>query len=440
MIASEGRALVAVVWLWALSARAQEIEDERGELDARLADGATLEAVTRAALERSPALAESTARRRAASERASEADRLPDPEFKYEQWGVPLSKPYALQRSDTLMFGLRQSFPAPGARQARARMAGEEVHIAEHERRATERDLVRRVRQAYFDYYEADRALALHDEHVGVAEQTIAQLRASYEVGRGDQRELLKALVELSRLHTAVAETKRQRDVSRHLLNTLMARAPDAPLGPPALALPSSARDAERAALAADPAKERPEVAAAHSSVRRSQSALEAARHAARRPGFMVGADYWLMPMLDSPHAYGAMVAMSLPWLNPARRAEVRAAEASVRADHHAAAAAEDVARFEQHQAVAGLRAALQSLEILEKHVLPQADKSLQAQRSAFAVGQSDLLGFLEALGSLFQVRLEHSRAVARVMSQLAEVEFASGAHVFDSISSEARP
>jgi outer membrane protein TolC len=398
-------------------------------LDERLAAEARLSWVESAALARHPAMHESKARVIAASERASGAARLPDPEFKYEQWGVPLNRPYALNRADTLMFGLRQAFPAAGTRAARGRMVAEEAHIAAHQRQALERDLLLRVRRAYFEYYAADRTLRVHLEHVAVAEQIVTQVRANYEVGRGNQQDVLKVLVELSRLHNDVAELRQQRESSRLMLNSLMARAPDAPLGPPA--------EPGRPKIALDPGelehtriRGRPELAAVQGAIRRSERALEAATKAARLPSFMVGVDYWLMPTQDAPHAYGAMVAVSLPWLSAGRRADVREAEQLLTANRYAAQATETLTLFELHDAVARLEAASSSLEIIESSVLPQAEQSMQASRASFALGQASLLSLLDSLRAYFQVRLEHSRALSRVMTQLAQVEFASGARL----------
>ena len=154
----------------------------------------------------------------------------------------------------------------------------------------------------------------------------------------------------------------------------------------------------------------------------------------------MVGADYWLMPTLDTPHAYGAMVSMSLPWLNPEHRAQARAAEQSLRAERYAEQAVAELASLELHQALAGLDAARVSLAILERELLPQAERSLAATESAFSLGQSDMLSLLDAQRSFFQVRLEHDRAYARVLSQLAEVEFASGQELFQSAAAEPTP
>ncbi|MFT3921857.1 MAG: TolC family protein [Myxococcales bacterium] len=417
-------------WLASTLTYAQTIAPvSMNELDARLAQEARLEWIERVALAGQPSLAESRARALAAEERATGAARLPDLEFKYEQWAVPLNRPYALNRADTVMFGLRQAFPAPGTRQARERIANEEAHMFSGQTRVATRDLMVRVRRAFFEYYVADRVLRLHLEHVGVAEQIVAQVRANYEVGRGDQQDVLKVLVELSRLHNDLAEIRQQRESSRLLLNALMARTPQAPLGPPSEPSLSGAAPSV-AELEKEQATGRPELELARRAIRRSEETLSLARSAARRPSFVVGADYWLMPTENMPHAYGAMVMMSLPWLNGARRADVREAERLLAADRHAAEATHNTTAFQLHDAVARLDAARTSFEAIDRSVLPQAEKSMVATRSAFAVGQSSLLSLLDSLRAYFEVRLEHSRAWSRVMTELANVDFASGGRV----------
>jgi cobalt-zinc-cadmium efflux system outer membrane protein len=431
--------IVASLWLATLPGYAQPASDTLDGVERELAQETRLALVERFALARQPALDEAKARTMAARERASGAERLPDPEFKYEQWAVPIKRPYALDRADTLMFGLRQALPAPGARAARGRVVEEEVQIAAHQRETLERDLLLRVRRAYFDYYAADRVLRVHLEHVQVAGQIVGQVQSDYDVGRGNQQDVLKVLVELSRLHNDLAEIRQQRESSRLMLNSLMGRAPAAPLGPPAeierpQGVPSLAQlDSERM-------RRRPELAVAARTVRRSEAMLEAAKISALRPSFMVGADYWLMPTQDMPHAYGAMVSMSLPWLNPGRRADVREAEQLVAAERHAARATENVTAFELHDASTRLEAANASLEVIEGSVLPQAEKSLDSTKAAFGVGQASLLSLLDALRSYFQIRLEHSRAVSRVMAQLAAVEFASGTPLLNRTTMEKQP
>src|SRR5439155_20736923 len=95
-------------------------------------------------------------------------------------------------------------------------------------------DLAAGVRRSYYDYYRADREYRIHLEHVALASDVVELARANYRVGKGTQQDVLRTIVELSKLHNDIAAIEQQRTSARAMLNTLMARPPDAPLGPPA--------------------------------------------------------------------------------------------------------------------------------------------------------------------------------------------------------------
>ena len=71
--------------------------------EAELARTARLDTILRVALDRNRDVAENQARARAAEARRQAASRLPDLEAKYEQWGVPFRRPYALDQANTLI-------------------------------------------------------------------------------------------------------------------------------------------------------------------------------------------------------------------------------------------------------------------------------------------------------------------------------------------------
>ncbi len=395
--------------------------------EAELVRETKLDTVLRLALERNPDLHESQERLGAALERVPAAARLPDLELKYEQWGVPLRRPFALGQAQTLMLGLRQTFPAPGSLDAKSRAALEEAKLALDTRHAREQDIIAQVRRAFYEYYRADREYRIHLEHVDLATRVVELARANYQAGRGSQQDVLRTIVELSRLHNDIAAIEQQRISSRALLNSLMARDPDAPLGPPAEFEPP------RQAIRIDKAEQllessRPELLAASRASRRSEASLNAAQNTAHWPSFMVGADYWYMPTSDSHHAYGAMFAMSLPWLNPRHREEVREAEHALAADRRALESVRNAARYQLRDAAARYDAAQQSFTIIDRDLLPQARQSYQAGQAAFASGQGDALGLLDALRSYLQVRLERSRALAHLQTALADLERTVGA------------
>jgi outer membrane protein TolC len=402
-------------------ARALPTSDE-----SQLARAAKLETVLRIALERNRDLAENQARTRAAEARRQAASRLPDLEAKYEQWGVPLARPFALDRSDTLMVGVRQTFPAWGVLDARERAAGEDVGSAKETERARRQEVAAQVRRTFAAYYRADQEVRLHLEHAGLTSRVLELARLNQRTGHGRLQDVLRLDLELTRLHTDIARIEREQRSSRALLNALMDRAPDAPLGPPEELVAPPPKDVITLERGLD--ANRPELGAAGRAVRRGEATLDEMRRAARFPTLMVGVDYWYMPMnMDTHHGYGAMVGINLPWLSGRRRDQQREAEQMLRAEQHALESTRNAVRYELRDAAARVDAARQAFRIIDQNLLAQARRSLEATQASYAAGQGDASGLLDALRSYLQVRIERLRALAEVVSSDADLERASG-------------
>jgi outer membrane protein TolC len=394
-------------------------------IDAELVRGARLETVVALALERNREVAGERARALATEARGRASARLPDPELKYEQWGVPLARPLDLGHADSLMVGLRQSFPAWGTLDARARASREEAGVARDAERARRQEVAAQVHRAFASYYGASEELRLHLEHVGLTSRLLELARVNQRTGHGDLQDVLRLEIELTRLHTDVARIERESRSSRALLNALMDRAPDAPLGPPetlAVTPTSDITDLEKQIDA-----NRPEVSAAGRSIRRSEAALDGARRAARVPGVMIGLDYWYMPMGDVRHAYAAMLSLNLPWFSGRRRDEQREAEHTLRAEQQALEATRNVVRYELRDASARVEAARQSFSIVDRDLLVQARRSLEITQAAYAAGRGDTLGLLDALRSYLQVRIERVRALTELATSEADLRRAAG-------------
>jgi len=412
--------VASLTFLTALDARAASGDD------AELARSARLETILRVALERNPEIGENQARARAAEARSHAASRLPDLEAKYEQWGVPLARPYALNEANTLMLGLRQTFPAWGTLDARGRAAAEDAASAQDAARARRQEIAAQVRRAYATYYGADQEVRLHLEHVGLTSRILELARLNQRTGHGRLQDVLRLELELTRLHTDVARVERQQRSSRALLNALMDRPSDAPLGPPEDLSVTPTTDITGLASSID--TNRPEVVAAGRGVRRSEALLDGARHAARFPNVMVGLDYWYMPMFpDFQHAYGAMVAINLPWLSGRRRDDEREAEQTVQAERHALESTKNTVRYELRDAAARVDSARQSFTIIDQDLLAQAKRSLEATQAAYAVGQGDAVALLDALRTYLQVRIERVQALTALVSSQADLERAAG-------------
>lgn len=423
--------------------------------EARLARQVDPEVIFAIALARNPDLLEERARVTASRVRVRQAARLPDPRLKYEQWGVPLRRPLDLGMSDTIMVGVSQAFPAPGSRDGQRLIAQADEQIAAATELSRRRDLRAQVRRAFADYYRANRQVILHREHVALTAELVEIARAAYRAGQRAQQDVLRLSLELSRMHSDVAHLEQEEISARSLLNALMARPIDAPLGPPsdlavptrpaanaspkvaertpstrtntATTLPPTPERSEPGAAAADPETLRPEMAIAEAARRRSEAAVEVARAEARWPSLTLGADYWYMPLMPDPHGYGLVLSMSLPWLSPGRRDAVEAAQQIASAERHALDSVRTTLRYEIADARAKHRAAESLFTIVERDLLPQARRNYDAASAAYAAGQSDAIALLDALRSYLDVRLDRVRALVHLEIAATELERVSG-------------
>ena len=408
--------LAACAWLMSATAYAQTSTDA-------LAGQTTLGPILKAALLANPDIAEERARVKAADARARGAGRLPDTQLKYEQWGVPVSRPWGLGDANAVMVGLSQTLPAPGSRAARGRAAAQDLVSAASRADRRRRDLQAQVRRAFADYYRADRELGLHREHVELTARLVELARASYRTGRRAQQDVLRLNLELSRLHRDLAHIEQERISARALLNALMNRSVDGALGPPAEITPAAAPAGadERAAGA------RPEITAARAAVARSQAELDVSRSEARWPSVTLGADYMYMPSMHHRHGWGAMVMLNLPWLSSARHDAVEAAEQTVAADQQALASVETVARYEARDARARFDAARSTFDILDRDLVPLARRNFETAEAGYGAGQGDAISLLDALRSFLDTRLDRVRSLVHLENAAADLERLTG-------------
>jgi cobalt-zinc-cadmium efflux system outer membrane protein len=402
--------------------RQKDIEADEASLEKE----AHIEPIIRVALARNPDVLEAEERVREALDRVPPSGRLPDLELTYQQWGVPLTRPYALNEADTLMLGVRQTFPAPGSLAAQERAAVEQAEAVLYTLRTRQLDLVKQVQRAYYAYVLIDREYRIHLEHVELTERIVELTRANFRAGNATQQDVLRVNFEMAALHRDLVTIEQRRRSVIALLNSLMARPAGAPLGLApdfeARQITASQTDLEQLAV-----EKRPEVLVSVHGVERSRANVHIAERLATWPSFMVGIDYWFMPVMDEQHAYGAMVSINLPWLNPKRREEVRVAKRATAADERALESVRITVRYDVSDAYARYEAARKAYLIIKNDLIPAAQQSFEAAQAGFAAGSGNALALLDALQSLLQIRLDEVRALADLNSAIADLERAVG-------------
>ncbi|HSQ92305.1 MAG TPA: TolC family protein, partial [Nitrospiraceae bacterium] len=160
-------------------------------------------------LARNPELVAARKQWEAATNRIVQARSLDDPILSVQLWNIP--QPFKATQADNTIFGLSQNLPFPGKLALKGDVASRSAEMSEQSVRAKERELVARLKQAYYDLFLAQKAVQIHHEQVELLRQFVAIANAKFRGGMGSQADVLKAQVELSLLfqHLPVLEQRR---------------------------------------------------------------------------------------------------------------------------------------------------------------------------------------------------------------------------------------
>jgi outer membrane protein, heavy metal efflux system len=372
------------------------------------------------ALDRNPEVEAAREQVRALKERIPQARALDDPEAKIQLWNTPES--LNLTRTATTIYGLAQRFPFPGTLAQQEQLAAREADQAVQRLAAKEREIIAAVKAAYYEFFYAHQALAIHHERVDLLKRFFEIANAKFRVGQGTQVDVLKAQVELSKLLQHLPLLEQQLKTAKARLNTLLNRDPLAPLGvpgePAARRLGSTLEGLQDRAL-----RLRPELREADMAIAQSEAAIRLA-HLQYYPKLRIEVQRW--QNFNASDGFGGNFTLNIPfafWTKPKYDAQVREAAAQVETARSRKQTLENLTRFQVQDLIAQVRATEQIVDLYATTVLPQALQTRDAAMAGYRTGRTDFLDLIEADRAVLTYRLEYARAKADVEQQLANLE-----------------
>ena len=388
----------------------------------------TLRGAIDQALEHNPMLVAARRQFEAARLRPAQERFLMPPSFEAQIWQWPVTTVNPLN-TNMYMFTIQQEIPGRGKRDLRAALAEKEVEQVSADAAVRARDVVKEVMRAYADLVIARRATEIHLAGVDVLRQFADASTLKYSAGKSSQHDVLKSVVELSRLHEDLVMHDESAAMAAARLNTLLDRDPETPIGPldeprDEVTLPTSA-ELQQLAIA-----HQPELRSAQLGVERAQAALAVVERE-RKPDFFVGGGYMLMPR--EAGAWTASVGMT--WPNaPWSRGRLDAQKAEATADVDAAAAQTRVVerqiRQVVHEAYVRVQAAGQRAALLRTTIVPQSEQALEVSRVAYQADRLDFLALIDNQRELLDARLNYFRALSDRELALADLSRAVGVDV----------
>jgi outer membrane protein, heavy metal efflux system len=385
----------------------------------------SLQDALQAAVEHNPDLLALRAMTDVVRHRPAEAQALAPPTLQSQIWQWPFNSVNPAS-ANMYMFTVSQDLPGRGKRALRASIGEKDIALAESEVASRAQALRNEVVHAYAALFVARAGIDLHIENVALLRQIADASQVKYESGRGSQQDVLKPVLEISKVHGDIIRHEADAGLAAAMLNTLLGRPADSDIGPlvtpegPA-ALPSVA-DLQRLVLDH------------HPDVRRVQLEIEKARAALasvtadRKPDFTVSGGYMLMPRMTD--AWTASVGINwpnAPWARSGATARIAEAAAAVSAAVARRAAIENELRGALQQAYVRVAAAERQAALLETTLLPQARQALDASRIAYQGDRVEFQAVLDSERTLVEMELARVQAQVDLLLAWSDLERATG-------------
>ncbi len=415
-------------------------------------DEGTLDSLVALALRSNPSIRAAASRAMATHAGIAPAGARPDPMLMAGIQNFPISSPGFSAEMTMKMVGVSQTFPYPGKLGLETRVAEYRSDAASDQLAQTKLDVVRDVREAYYDLVFADRALEIVQRNAGLLQSLVSVSQAQYTTGRGTQSDVLRARTEAVRVNVEASQLTVQHRTALAQLNALLDRASDVPVNHLAIAarlrraaVADSADQVHFASTALGaPAADSPllpldslqALAVIHNPQLRAQEAAIAAQSArvalarkATLPDINVALSYGQRQNLSD--MVSATVSIPIPLQRGRKQyAEVAAANADLTAFEATRQALANTIRADIARRIGDTGQARTELALYKRAILPQAQATFASATASYQVGRVDFTSVVDAQAAVFNYETAYWRSLTNFAKAIAELERIVGAEV----------
>jgi outer membrane protein, heavy metal efflux system len=369
-------------------------------------------------------VAESAAK--AATFGASQMSTLPDPQFTLQQFSVGSPRPFAgYTNSDFAYIGLgaSQQFPYPGKRKLRGAVADRDADAVKAHVEVVLQDEIETLKTTYFHLAYLQQTLGLLQQNSALLQQIEQQAEAHYSTGQGNQRDVLKAQLERTKLLREISMHHQLVGEDQAVIKRILRRPQDAPDIVPEILSETFLRYTASELL--DKVRgQNPNVQEDAAMIQRNQTEVELAQKDFR-PDFEVS---YMYENTDRKFRDYYMLSFSVNF--PRRKPRQAAlAQAQVNVEHaqqEQDAQVQAVLAQVQKQYVT-IKASEEQLLIYRDGLIPQAQATIQAGLTAYESSRTDFESLFSSYVDVLNLNLEYQQTLLDHETALAHIERLSG-------------
>jgi len=355
-----------------------------------------------------------------------EQDRfLSAPTLAAQVWQWPINTVNPLN-TNMYMLTVEQEIPGRGKRDLRAAVSRKGADIASNDVAISARQALTDLKHAYATLLVSRKAAELYSQSATILRQLADASESKYVSGRISQQDVLKPVLELSKLHDEALMSRQQADLATAQLNALMGRPVDTPIGP-LQEVPLSSDLPAIGALVQLASDNQPELQAARLAIERAKAELAMAKGDAK-PDYTVQGGYMVTPRgTDAWTGQVGITWPSAPWSRGKVSTRIAETTAEVTAAEARLQAAESNLRLAIQQAYIRLQTARQRAALIQTTIVPQSRQALEVSRVGYENDRIDFLTLLENQRTLLNEQLDYARALGDFVEARADLERAVG-------------
>jgi len=363
-------------------------------------------------------------------QRPSQARSLDDPMLKMSIANLPVDTFRFDQEPMTQkLISVQQKLPFPGKLELKGGIAERELDVAGEEYIEKKNIMAKQIKVTYNNLLFLEKAIALTSESRDLLKDAIRTAETKYSVGKGNQQDVVKAGMELSRTIRKIISLKQKKETAAARLNTLINRpvqdyldvSGDLEQTP----LLFSFEELRQIAWESRPALKGLEHKIGQSSLARKLAERE------YYPDMDFGISYGQRDDLGAVKRadfFSASVAINIPlWYMTKESRKVSEEMANERRAQEQYNAMKNSIDFRLKELAAEIDYYRQEIELLRTGLMPQSVLSYEASVSGYGVNKVDFPALINNQISLYNYKIEYYRAVADHENSIAELEETAG-------------
>ena len=373
-----------------------------------------------------PAIHSAESAARAATFASLQASTLPDPQFTLQQFSVGSPRPFAgYTNSDFAYIGLgaSQQFPYPGKRKLRGAVADGDADATKAHVEVVLQDEIETLKTTYFHLAYLQQTLGILQQNAALLQQIEQQAGAHYSTGQGNQRDVLKAQLERTKILREISMHHQLVGEDQAVLKRILRRPQDSP---DIIPQPLSATFLRYTAseLLEKARGQNPNIHEDAEMIQRNQMAVELAQKEFR-PDFELS---YMYENTDRKYRDYYMLSFSVnfPRRKP-RQAALAQAQVNVeRAQQEQDAQVQAVLAEVQKQYVT-IKASEEQLLIYRDGLIPQAQATIQAGLAAYESNRADFETLFSSYMDVLNLDLEYQQTLLDHDTAIAHIERLTG-------------